>query len=579
MNVNWQDSNDFLKLTTIELKNIVSKGFSQSGNIFIDKTLYKNNGFRQIWELLGNIQAIWHAVIQGPPGIGKSHAAWALSCAYAAKGNLVVHAFMEGTSFATIAVLQSNVILRMTKEACSAAEGLKIMQGIYPGSLHVIDGVSQNTRDLFLTLRGPWILVTSTGLRFTDHQVEILDKPTIINVESWKLEEYKKALLMGCSSQTIGPVTINDDVLKCDAEELSLDPMPAINDGILEGDADEVTLDLTSHEFLERWLEEKYFFCGGSVRYMFVFTLQIAKNTIRNAFQHQNNLSDLFGNEDSMANTAISSLRQCIDGKYIVLSQYVVRLLSAREDVTEQLISLAKSYAEKAKNNAFKGWLHEWQMLSYLKQCIQGSPTTKSFKLRLIGQSGTREEVLIKFPQTDSFFKCSDIAQTLESDQVLLMPEKFNQGCYDAAVVLLKRDQPEKDVLLLLQATVAKEHSFKPKFVIELILQLAANTETQRNQLSVTNIDDEPEFSEPSAKKLRQGPATTGKQQAGIKTQSPTLVPSGTLCLWHCFIFETQEQLERFKLPELKSVGIRSLRQPGWKIDSVFWKALLEKPK
>jgi hypothetical protein len=43
----------------------------------------------------------------------------------------------------------------------------------------------------------------------------------------------------------------------------------------------------------------------------------------------------------------------------------------------------------------------------------------------------------------------------LNSDKVLMQPKKFNQGCYDAAVALLKGS----DVLLLLQAIVADYHS------------------------------------------------------------------------------------------------------------------------
>jgi hypothetical protein len=260
-----------LKLTTIDLQAITQLRILRDA-IFVEKVLFKNFSFSQVWECLDLIQKIQtgsclHAVIQGPPGIGKSHGIGAVSCCHAASGNRVVHVFMEGTMFTAI-----------------------------------------------------------------------------------------------------------------------------------------ILIDFASKDFLRLWLEEKYRFAGGSVRYMFAFSLSRVITSIDKAFKSQENISQLFGNEDSVADTSIGALRQCLGGNYFLLSQYVTRLLVERQDVTYQLIDALKGKADEMENGAFKGWIHELDMLTRLKQCVEGNTMSRVFEVTLIDVYKNTEKLVLKIKKAQPFY-------------------------------------------------------------------------------------------------------------------------------------------------------------------------------
>lgn len=501
-----------------------------------------------------------HAVIQGPPGIGKSHGIWAVSCCHAASGNSVVHVFMEGTMFTAIIFLQGKDIIRMSLEKVPAEMGLKFIEKEFPGALLVVDGAKQSTRDYFLLQPGSWILVTSSGLRFTTHQEENLD-PKYINVDSWRFQEYKDAIMgTKVSDSGPGPVTIDTSMLQSDAQEMSL---------VL---ASTELIDFASKDFLRLWLEEKYCFAGGSVRYMFAFSLSRVITSVDKAFKSQENISQLFGNEDSVADTSIGALRQCLGGNYFLLSQYVTRLLVERQDVTYQLIDALKGKADEMENGAFKGWIHELDMLTRLKQCVEGNSMSRVFEVTLIDVCKNTEKLVLKIKKAQSFYHENDIMLDLNSDKVLLQPKKFNQGCYDAAVALLKGYNNEGDVLLLLQATVADSHSFKSEFITKLLLQFAKNT-IKSEKSAEGSKDDEEKESQRKSKKLKMGdPCVTGQEDS-----EAAILSTAKLCIWHCFILENDSQLNKFSLPQDELVGIKSHYGRSWQIKAKFWKAVITK--
>lgn len=558
----WDDSDHFLKLTTIDLQAITQLRNIRDA-IFVEKVLFKNFSFNQVWECLDLIQMIQtdrclHAVIQGPPGIGKSHGIWAVSCCHAASGNSVVHVFMEGTMFTAIIFLQGKDIISMSLDKVPADMGLKFIEKEFPGALLVVDGAKQSTKEVFLLQSGSWVLVTSSGLRFTTHEEEFLS-PKYVNVDSWRFQEYTDAIMRTKVSKSgPGPVTIDTSILQSDAQEVSTE-----------------LIDFASTDFLSLWLKEKYFFAGGSVRYMFAFSLSRVIESVDKAFKSQENISQLFGNEDSVADTSIGALRQCLDGNYFLLSQYVTRLLVERQDVTYQLIDVLKGKADEMENGAFKGWIHELDMLTRLKQCMESNTMSKVFEITLIDEHNKTEELVLKFKKAQSFYHENDIMSDLNSDKVLLQPKKFNQGCYDAAVALLKGHNNGDDVLLLLQATVADSHSFKSEFITKLLLQFAKNTTKSKKSAegSKESQGDEDKQSQRKSKKLKMGdPCITAQQDSEADVLS-----TAKLCIWHCFILETDSQLEKFGLSGDEFVGIRSHYRRSWQIKTKFWKAVMKK--
>ena len=312
------------------------------------------------------------------------------------------------------------------------------------------------------------------------------------------------------------------------------------------------------------------------MRYMLAFSLSRAKQSIERAFLSQVNIQGLLGNEDSTSDSSVGALRQCINGKYFLLSQFVTRLLFERKQATDSIITLIKEKATQMGNNAFKGWAHELQMLTYLQQCSEGTPGSKTFQITLQSADDCRKELAIKLKGEFFFYELSDIGHGLNSDKVLLLPQKFNQGCYDAVVALLKgHGEEEKDVLLLLQATVGKKHSFKPQFITKLLLQLAVNTSGKGEESDTGGEESGDEERTRSAKRLKVEERSESGQQKDVEKAADILV--NRLCIWHCFVLETEEQLRNFRFPKSQPVGMRSSFQ-RWEIEPVFWKAVLRKP-
>ena len=66
-----------------------------------------------------------------------------------------------------------------------------------------------------------------------------------------------------------------------------------------------------------------------------------------------------------------------------------------------------------------------------------------------------------------------------------------------------------------------------------------------------------------------------------LEPEKAALVPGHLtgLKIWHCFILETEEQLEDFKFPWPDPVGVRSYHNQGWSIEPTFWKAVLTNPE
>lgn len=556
--IQWADSEQFLKLTIISLQAILL-----DEDTFIDKVLYKNSGFKQIWKCLDvfSQHPRRHVVIQGPPGAGKSSACWAWSCAYSRLGKTVAYAFLKGQRVMCGAVLREGSIVRLSKSVCSIEECLEFFQGQHPEALIVVDGVRQSNMDFCLTMHGPWILVTSSGFRIISQDEETLFHETT-HVDSWTFEEYQKAIStkeLPCSDistamlQSPGPVIIDNNILKHDAVTLCLD----------QGSSD----------FKDLWLEEKYYFCGGSVRYMFAFDLTRSKQSIDKAFSHEPDIEKLLGNEDSLVAAAVGNIRQRVNERYILLSKYVMRKLFEHKLATDSIIAMIKNRATEIGNNAFKGWAHEMQMLAYLQQCVKKGPGAKTFKMMLQDNDGViKEELTFNLESEHFFFKESAIVQTLRAEKVLLLPEKFNQGCYDAVVALLKNHQEGKDILLVLRATVGKGHSFKQSFLTTLILQLAKNTS------EVSEDDEEDQDWGQEAKKLKTETGSNGQKQQGIMKSVSALV--GRLVIWHCFVLETEVQLKKFRIPLADNVGIRSSQaEREWQIKPILFKTLLTAPQ
>ncbi len=114
---------------------------------------------------------------------------------------------------------------------------------------------------------------------------------------------------------------------------------------------------------------------------------------------------------------------------------------------------------------------------------------------------GQEKAIELMLQGEEHFSKITDLTDTsLSSQDILISPDRFNFGCFDAA-------SGEVNTLITLQATTSDSHSFKPSFVAELVEQLAGGS----------------------------------------------TIPSN-LKIWHVFVLESIEQYNQFKCPDMKAL-------------------------
>jgi hypothetical protein len=143
-------------------------------------------------------------------------------------------------------------------------------------------------------------------------------------------------------------------------------------------------------------------------------------------------------------------------------------------------------------------------------------------------EAGQEEYMDLALSAEQCFERTDELKLSLQSDNVLVCPKRFNHGTYDAAVVMYKRT--ESLVLVTLQATVSYSHSFKQEYVADLLKQIEGAKDNSKEKISV----------------------------------------------WHIFVLESQKQFDNFTCPSCMNVGkLKTRNTPSVEVETLFWKALL----
>jgi hypothetical protein len=482
----------------------ISNQKAEKSCILQETTLLVNQGAADILVFVDTIEADKCYIITGAPGIGKSSMVWAAICEKSEQlpEKMFVCTWALQGDFRGLLILQGGVI---TEGAFFAGAEIGIAQMLkllrkderYQDAFLIFDGADNQHSQTIPNIQGGWVLVSSVGIRLKDDATQ--EKPAFkFHMDSWTKEEYQKALQIEGILKNIP--------FQADCRALGIDK------------ANE-----------EDWLDGKYYFCGGCARYMFSLSLVEARKKIEEALGAVSDPTALLRNtEGAQSPQSVSSLRQCFDEKYVVLSQYVTVKLRSLTNMLSSFISEARVHAPK--NKAFLGWIHELNMLHLLRQCETGKQVLKMTLKSLEGPS-TTEEINFAVTAEESFMTLETITSTFDAVDTLLVPESFNFGCFDAAIV---KYSPQCNTLITLQATISESHSFKPEYVARLIRHLGRNNNFPAN-----------------------------------------------LQLWHVFVLENEHQLTQFK-PHKSHTQVtisRSSRHNeagGQAVQTNFWKAVLQ---
>jgi hypothetical protein len=488
-------------------------------------TLFMNKGAEGAMNFVKSTDKGGRYILLGAPGAGKSSIWWIEVCrlSFQHQEDVFVCIWTLKRAFHGILILKGGVITEGAYSPGHVKVDIVELMGQlrdmsqYADAHFIVDGVNNEDFQSVNSVPGGWLLVSSIGLRFSTGAISV-QLPRRFYMDSWSKEEYIEA--------------INIEYIK--------------NKIPLEADCK--TLGLKENDLLS-WVEGKYFYAGGSARMMLEFPLKDVLDEIKGAMSAVHNVNLLLEDaESSIGRFSISTVRQCFQEKYIMLSQYVTRLLLMRQDVTRTFLTSAIHHA--GKNPALMGWIFELKMLWTMRQHIStlGHEQASCYQMNLEelpmnskkeggskqkrGSQGEEKPIELLLQGEEHFAEIADLTETsLASKDILISPDRFNFGCFDAAVVLFSG---EANTLITLQATTSESHSFKPYFVAELIQHLA---------------------------------------------QGKT-IPSN-LKVWHVFVLENIEQFNRFHCPDKQRVTIsRSTRATrSHEVDTVFWKTVLKEQK
>jgi hypothetical protein len=209
-----------------------------------------------------------------------------------------------------------------------------------------------------------------------------------------------------------------------------------------------------------------------------------------------------------------------------MLSNYVTRYLLKKGGINTKFISRAKTIANNMNNRAFLGWVHELEMLFFFQRFVGAGAAGSCFTLPIepLGNSNQQKQTItIQLSEQEEFEHISELQVSSQSQKVLILPNRFNQACFDGGIVMF---DSKEQVLITLQATVAKTHDFKAKSVRELVDQLVLNSPRKRTHPKVS--------------------------------------------VWHIFVLESEEQFNKFGFKDDSGA-----RGKNWS-KTVFWKALLK---
>jgi DNA polymerase III delta prime subunit len=379
-------------------------------------------------------------VLAGPPGTGKTTTAWYICCSLSKKiRDLPIYwENVMAPSFQRYFIVE-NVIKHVNKE-----ERDNILEA---ADIIIFDGMTAAKWEEYypticdLTQQDKRVLVVSS-LQLTAHRkVLTLLRGREQEFTSWSVDEYYAAM--------------KNDVLFESVKEL-LDAIPAISVSQQFEEEEEMSLAQPEKKksreeerdfILEKrkaLIDAKYFFAGGSARWMFGFPTSKVMEVIQRAIRSVSSFSALFSNDiGDCSSSAVNQLcSRTVDGKCFIVSDYAVRQLFKEKIVERDFIVKAyhmiRGAADGRFNPALDGWILELDCI----YCLKNSDLRDKMRFTINESSRALNPVFAPFPHSDMIYfhstaqSAADLSSTLPGGDFFeqfhwFIPEIFNQGGFD----------------------------------------------------------------------------------------------------------------------------------------------------
>ena len=448
---------------------LVGSGLLDSGELAEEVILFRSKALHELFQFLER-DVLGNGClgrVYGPPGTGKSLAIIAFSSTLLSlEWNITWLHFSDRRKLECVRFQKTCKMTRYfyvddldrvlpNEEDLKTAKHLVILDGIRDSRLYPEHQKGARTcREWYLSNRsGSTIrLIENSSIGALDSNTEETDrmlKTAEFCMFSWESTDYNLAVEDKDFRDQIAPYLDTVDVDESESSEECVQT-PLDHD-----------LELCR---VRARLKAKFFFSGGSARYMFSYSTDLVKKCICRAVDSEKDVAGLLrGIVDASHATssyATHRLTNCFPHPFpvvctsclcTVISRFAVERLSMK--ACPDAIEVLANSLKQDMNPSMEGWIFEMLFFSRLR--LTGVHLVDKTKHTHVWQESVQISILQK--------------QTLEElpgDRIWLRPYRWNQGGYDAVFV----DKTLRTVRFV-QVTRGKKHSFKIQHFRKLLDQ------------------------------------------------------------------------------------------------------------
>jgi len=400
--------------------------------------------------------------VYGPPGTGKSLAILAFSSTLlCSEWKVTWLHFSDRDIFECIRFFgdrKMTAYLRLTdldeilyEKEQDGSKHLMIVDGIRDSRIYPMHQTcARKCRQWFLlNKKGTSVrLVENSSMGVLDSNTEETDR--MLHTEtfcmfSWDQNDYKLAVNHEVFRAQI-MANLDTEISEPDTED---------EEGIHSQQGSDITK-------VEALLKAKFFFSGGSARYMFSYPTNLVKVSICKAVDSEKDvtglLSGIIGATSSYSTHRLANCfphpnpavrTSCI---CTVVSRFAAEKLAMKAG--PDAIEVLANSLRQDMNPSMEGWIFEMLFFARLRHGAVHFKDKASKKLSW----PKAEEIHVLEKQT---------LDELQGDQIWLKPQRWNQGGYDA--VFVDKSVP---TVRFVQLTSGKRHGFKIRFFRKLLNQL-----------------------------------------------------------------------------------------------------------
>lgn len=433
-------------------------------------------------------KAVQRLFVSGAPGAGKTSFFFVYALHWVQKHpdkKCLIIQYRE-LSRCEFFVVESNCIKRYPEHVPHplVTQALKSFTASESFSFFMVDGVRQNIvlcSDIIAFLTGE--LPEAKGIYTSSLQFRIrtgdgtFKSDQFMDVYSWSLEDY----MLACNARFMATEELLD-MLK----PYSSTHCHVVSDGVENGagageDTGDTGQSATKESYLIELLERKFYYAGGSARFMFEDTTEgLVKNCFPKliAATSPELWRQFASSEISMgSNYTMNTLMQVLpagegyEQSPFPVSRYV--MLKAYEKCGQELVKAVRAASDATKNPVLRGFAFELEQIDLLER-------SRKVKKAVANETST---IVLPTSGEKAIYDGYHLSNLPQGSSFLIECLKWNQGCYDSA---LYHDQ----TLVTIQFTLQKTHTLKVSYIRCLIRALEAAKKNVRDVSHVAIVED-----------------------------------------------------------------------------------------